>query len=82
MRARGYPASCFSAAHRFGVALLGVRHLFVTHYHQDLFPQHLVWRSGPHGMGPGKDFGAPIAEIETWLSQIGPRFSPLPGLAM
>ncbi|MDL2318103.1 hypothetical protein LJC74_03285 [Eubacteriales bacterium OttesenSCG-928-A19] len=74
-------ANCFSAAQRFGVDLLGVRHLFVTHDHQDhFFPQHLVWRSGPYTMGPGEDFEAPIEEVEPWLGQIGPRFSPLPEL--
>lgn len=71
-------STCFYAAQRFGVDLRGARHLLVTHDHQDhFFPQHLVWRSRPY-MLRGEEIEAAVEDIEPWLEQVGPRFSPLP----
>ncbi len=60
----------FTQAERFGVPIVGTRHLIVTHSHEDhlgMFP--LGWRR----MSPDQELPPPHTVI-------GPRFSPLPTL--
>jgi phosphoribosyl 1,2-cyclic phosphate phosphodiesterase len=56
-----------SQAQRFGVELVGIRHLFVTHCHADhLYPAHLFWRRM-----------RPDTQLPPDHSANGPRFSEL-----
>jgi phosphoribosyl 1,2-cyclic phosphate phosphodiesterase len=63
-------ADAFQQARKYGVPILDIQYLFVTHSHADhLYPQHLHWR----WMTPGQ-------ELPPERNIVGPRFSKLPML--
>jgi phosphoribosyl 1,2-cyclic phosphate phosphodiesterase len=60
-----FGAEVFQQARKFNVPILDVRHLFMTHSHEDHFyPQHLLWR-----------WMAPDQELPPSHDTFGPRFS-------